>query len=386
MATIRLDQRRVDTLKPRKSAYDVRDRDLKGFGVRVLPSGAKRYFIHSQYSGRRVWEIVGQADSISPDQARARARALLAAIREGIEEEDVVAPDTAFETVGDEVFRRYARNWKQSTLNVNPGYYRKQILPWFKGRPIADITAYDVRRWFASLHETPVAADRSAPILSVIMRQAEIYGYRPEGTNPCANIKRYRRQGRERFLSMQEIRRLGEVLTRRENEHPQATAAIRLLLLTGCRKSEIVTLKWHFYRAGKLFLPDSKTGPRTVWLSTAARAILEGLPRKATWVFPSPQSNGSLHAATISRFWNRVRAEADLCDVRLHDLRHTFASHAVLRGIPLPVVSCLLGHKRPSMTLRYAHVGDRETEAAAERIGTAISRLLNELPDEAESV
>ena len=372
MATVRLDERRVRTLKPRESAYDVRDLKLKGFGVRVLPSGAKRYFIHSQYSGRRVWKIVGQADSISPDQARARARALLAAIRKGTDEEDAAAPDTAFETVGDEVFRRYARNWKQSTLNVNRGYYRKQILPWFKGRPIADITVHDVRRWFASLHETPVAADRSAPILSVIMRQAEIYGYRPEGTNPCANIKRYRRQGRERFLSMQEIRRLGEVLTRRENEHPQAAAAIRLLLLTGCRKSEIVTLKWHFYRAGKLFLPDSKTGPRTVWLSTAARAILEGLPRKATWVFPSPQSNGSLHAATISRFWNRVRTEADLCDVRLHDLRHTYASMALAHGETVLTIGRLLGHRDPATTLKYTHPADYMVREAVDAVGAAL--------------
>ena len=372
MATVRLDQRRVDTLKPRKSAYDVRDRDLKGFGVRVLPSGAKRYFIHSQHCGRRVWKIVGQAGFISPDEARAQAKALLAAIREGTDGEDGAASDTAFETVGDEVFRRYARNWKQSTLNVNRGYYRKQILPWFRGRLIADITAHDVQRWFASLHETPVAADRSAPILSVIMRQAEIYGYRPEGTNPCKGIKRYRRQGRERFLSTEEIRRLGEVLARRENEHPQAAAAIRLLLLTGCRKSEIVTLKWHFYREGKLFLPDSKTGPRTVWLSSAAREVLKGLPRNAAWVFPSPQTNGSLHAATVSRFWKRVRADADLCDVRLHDLRHTYASTALAHGETVLTIGRLLGHRDPATTLKYTHLTDCMVREAVDAVGAAL--------------
>ena len=290
MATLRLNDRRVDALKPRKSAYDVRDRDLKGFGVRVLPSGAKRYFIHSQHQGRRVWKIVGRAGAIGADETREQARTLLAAIRKGNEDEAAAPPDTPFETVADEVFRRYARNWKPSTLRVNRGYYRKQILPWFEGCQIADITAHDVQRWFASLHEVPVAADRSAPILSVIMRQAEVYGYRPEGSNPCVGIKRYRRQGRERFLSAAETRRLGEVLTRREAEQPQVVAIIRLLLLTGCRKSEIVTLKWSFYREGKLFLPDSKTGPRTVWLSSAARAILDSVPRGSEWVFSSPLS------------------------------------------------------------------------------------------------
>ena len=186
MATIRLDERRVDRLRPRKSAYDVRDRELKGFGVRVLPSGAKRYFVHSQHHGRRVWKIVGEAGSIGADEARARAKILLAAIREGTDEKAAAPQDTVFETVADEVFRRYARNWKSSTLHVNRGYYRNQILPWFRGRPIGDITARDVRRWFASLHETPVAADRSAPVLSVIMRQAEVYGSQPEPMRYCA--------------------------------------------------------------------------------------------------------------------------------------------------------------------------------------------------------
>ena len=195
MATFRLSERRVGALKPRKSAYDVRGRELKGFGVRVLPSGAKRYFIHSQHNGWRVWKSLGQAESVSVDEARDRAKTLLAAIQNGNDDEAAAPPDTPFETVGDKVFRRYARNWKPSTLKVNQGHYRKQILPWFKGRPISEITAHDVQRWFASLHHTPVAANRSAPVLSVIMHQAEVYGYRPEGTNPCTVIKRYRRQG-----------------------------------------------------------------------------------------------------------------------------------------------------------------------------------------------
>ena len=264
MATPRLSQHRVDALKPRKSAYDVRDRGLKGFGVRVLPSGAKRYFVHSQHNGCRVWKIVGQSGSIGVGEARERARVMLASIRNGNDEGIAVLPDTPFETVADEVFQRYARNWKPSTLSVNRGYYRNQILPWFQGRPIADITAQDVKQWFASLHNTPVAADRSAPILSVIMRQAEVYGYRPEGTNPCKGIKRYRRQGRERFLSTAEIHRLGEVLAHYEADHPQAVAIIRLLLLTGCRKGEIATLKWRHYREGNLFLRDSKTGDYSI--------------------------------------------------------------------------------------------------------------------------
>ena len=372
MATLRLNQRRVDALKPRKSIYDVRDRDLKGFGVRVLPSGAKRYFIHNQFHGRRVWKIVGQAGDIGTDEARGRAKALLAAIRNGSGDEATAPADIAFETVAEEVFRRYARNWKPSTLKVNRGYYRNQILPWFEGRPIAGIAAADVRRWFASLHETPVAADRSAPVLSVIMRQAEVYGYRPEGTNPCAGIKRYRRQGRERFLSTAEIRRLGEVLARHEADHPQAVAAIQLLLLTGCRAGEIVTLKWRYYREGKLFLPDSKSGPRTVWLSAASREVLDGLPRSAAWVFPSPHTDGFVHAVTLGRVWYRVRADADLCDVRLHDLRHTYASIALAQGETVLTIGRLLGHRNPATTLKYIHLSDAMVREAADAVGAAL--------------
>ena len=189
---------RVRALKRRKTTYDIRDGKLRGFGIRVLPSGAKRYFIHSQHRGRRVWKIVGEAGSIGADEARARAKSLLAAIRRG--GDAPASPEEAvFEAVADEVFTRYARNWKPGTLKVNRNYYRNHILPRFKGRPIAGIDSRDVRQWFASLHAKPAAADRSAPILSVIMRQAEIYGYRPEGSNPCKGIKRYRREGRERF-------------------------------------------------------------------------------------------------------------------------------------------------------------------------------------------
>ena len=372
MATLRLNDRRVDALRSRKSAYDVRDRELKGFGVRVMPSGAKRYFIHSQHQGRRVWKIIGDAGSIGTDEARNQAKTLMAAIREGSDVQSAAPPDIAFETVADEVFRRYARNWKPSTLKVNQGYYRNQILPWFEGQPIAAIAVSDVRRWFASLHKTPVAADRSAPILSVIMRQAEVYGYRPEGTNPCAGIKRYRRQGRERFMSAAELRRLGEVLARHEADHSQLVAIMRLLLLTGCRKSEIVTLKWRYYREGKLFLPDSKVGPRTVWLSSAAREVLDSLPRKTVWVFPSPQTDRCLSVGTLDRAWRCMRAEADLCDVRLHDCRHTYASMALAQGETVLTIGRLLGHRNPATTLKYTHMSDLTVHEAADAIGAVL--------------
>ncbi len=156
---------------------------------------------------------MGDADAVPLDEARRRAASLLGAIRR--DGDAYVSPDeTVFETVADEVFRNYRRHWKPRTLMVNRGYLRNQILPWFRGRNVADITRADVQRWFASLHATPGATNRSAPILSVILREAEVYGYRPQGTSPCVGIRRYRRKGRERFLSGAEIRRLALTLER----------------------------------------------------------------------------------------------------------------------------------------------------------------------------
>ena len=179
MPNIALSDARVKALRPRPSAYDIRDAKLRGFGVRVLPSGARRFFIHTQHRGQRIWKIVGNSNAITLAEARTRAASLLAAIRGDAD----ASPDAMrFETVAETVFRRYARVWKPRTLYVNRSYLRRQILPWFAETQIADITRAEVQHWFASCRATPVAADRSMPVLSLIMTEAERMGYRPEGS------------------------------------------------------------------------------------------------------------------------------------------------------------------------------------------------------------
>ena len=266
MPRTNLTDARVTALKPRKTAYDIRDVKLKGFGVRVLPSGRKRFFVHCQHRSQRVWKILGDARAVNVIEARSRAAATLAAVRRG-EPVPLLSDETLFESVAETVFERYGRLWKPGTLEKNRNYLRNQLLPHFRERPIDDIDPREVRKWFAALHATPVAADRSMPVLSVIMKGAEAMGLRPEGSNPCRGIRRYRRKGRERFLSDEELRQLSRRLSACSGRHPRQVAVIRLLLLTGCRKSEILTLRWSEYRDGHLFLRDSKTGPRTVWLS-----------------------------------------------------------------------------------------------------------------------
>ncbi len=374
-ARINLTEARVRALNFRNAVRDIRDGKLRGFGVRVSPSGRKQFFMQCQHRGERVWKIVGDAETVSVAEARASAAEMLAAVRRG--EEAPHAPgETLFEAVAGTVFQRYGRVWKAGTLDVNRCYLRNQLLPHFTGRPIADIDRQEVRNWFARLRATPVAADRSMPVLSVIMREAERMGMRPEGSNPCRGIRRYRRKGRTRFLSDDEIRSLSTRLTAHEDRWPRRVAVIRLLLLTGCRKGEILTLRWSDYRDGHLFLRDSKTGPRTVWLSEPARAVLDGLGRNSRWMFPASKGDRPWSMDWLGRFWRRVRATADLEDAHLHDLRHSMASHAVMNGVPVPVVSRLLGHSNVQMTLRYAHLADRDIEAAAERIGHAMSTLM----------
>ena len=202
------------------------------------------------------------------------------------------------------------------------------------------------------------------------MQQAEVYGYRPEGSNPCVGIHRYRRRGRERFLTPEEMRHLSDVLRRYEARWPLPVAIIRLLLLTGCRKSEIMMLDWSSIRDGNLYLPDSKTGPRTVWLSTAARRVLDGLSRTSRWVFPRKNLRGPV--PNINRFWYCIRAEAGLSDVRLHDLRHSYASVAITQGETVLTIGKLLGHTDPGTTLKYTHLADATVQQAADAVGAVL--------------
>ena len=162
-------------------------------------------------------------------------------------------------------------------------------------------------------------------------------------------------------------------LERHEATRPVRVAFIRLLLLTGCRKGELVTLEWSSYREGHLFLRDGKTGPRTVWLSSPAREVLGRLPRTGRWVFASTRPGKPAGAWTFEAFWREVRAEADLRDVRLHDTRHTYASIAIMQGETVPMTGRLLGHSTPETTLKYAHLSDASVREAADALGDVLA-------------
>ena len=366
-----LSEARIKGLKPRRRAYEVRDAKLKGFGVRVLPSGAKRFFVHTQHNGKRSWQTVADANAVDLNEARSRAEAMLGTLR-GAASTQISSEETLFESVAEAVFQRYARVWKPRTLEVNRSYLRRQILPSFAGRQVADITRRDVQRWFASLRATPGSANRAAPVLSIIFQEATLLGYRPEESNPCRRLRRYRRNARERYLSNDEFTRLAAILSNHEAQWPQHVAAVRLLALTGCRRNEILSLRWSDYREGHLFLRDSKTGPRTVWLSSSARGILERLDHRGTWVFQTNRGNAQPSSNWLRHFWRRVRDEANLSDVRLHDLRHSYATFALRQGESVLAIGRLLGHASPEVTLKYTHLADEMVREATEVIDAAL--------------
>lgn len=266
---------------------------------------------------------------------------------------------------------------KPSTRQRMDSALRTQLLPTFGHRKLNEIGSLEVHAWFDRYSRTaPAGANRVVDILKQIFSYAIECGH--VDSNPAQGVRHNPRPKVTRFLSRDEVARVHAALNAhrsRGSGHQQA-AIIRLLLLTGCRKGELVNLRWEEVGGGMLRLSDSKTGPRTVFLSSAARAVIARQPRTGSpYVFPSLKDASRPRSTELS-LWRKVRREARIEGVRLHDLRHTFASHAVMRRVPLPVLSRLLGHSRDRMAMRYAHVCDREAANAADRIGSAIADLL----------
>ena len=285
------------------------------------------------------------------------------------------------------LFRTFAeQSWKQVHFSKYKPSTRKranmnlanQLFPAFGATPLDQIDRNQVLRWFDGYSQTaPGGANHALQLLRQILSFAIVCGHL--STNPARRIKANRRAPHTRFLSLDEVRRLHGALDIHFENGPgprQQAEIIRLLLLTGCRKNEILSLRWSEVNVDTLVLADSKTGPRTVPLNVPARRVIERQPRgQSPFVFPYHRDISRPRNRDLP-LWYVVRREAGLQDVRLHDLRHTMASHAVMNGVPVPVVSRLLGHSNVRMTLRYAHLAEREVAEAAERIGAGLTRLL----------
>ena len=269
-----------------------------------------------------------------------------------------------------------AQRWKPATRRSHGYNLQNQILPAFGSRRVDAITARDVRSWFAELAITrPSAANRSVAVLSSLMKHAETLGLRPENSNPCRGLRRYKTGFEAHYLNDGEFAALGRALAEAEPEHPVAVAVVRFLLYTGARKSEALGLRWEHIHGNQAVLPDSKTGPRTIWLALPARAILDARPRRddCAWVFAS--SAGT--PAAVDKAWKAVRAAAGLTGLRLHDLRHSHAAVAVNVGTDLRIVAGLLGHADIKATFGYAHLAEAPVLDAATRVSRNLAAMLD---------
>ena len=384
-ARVKLTMRAVERLQGDDRERIYWDTELPGFGLRIRASGRKYYVVQFRSNGRERRMTLGRHGPLTPDIACRRALALIAEAKNGTDpatERDTARNAVTMASLADRFLTEHvAAHCKPTTAQD----YRRSIVlhinPRLADRRVADIERRDIAALHHDMRSTPYQANRTVGVLSKMFNLAELWGIRPDGSNPCLHVKRYKEEKRERFLSQDEFARLGSVLDEIErdgSETRSAVAAIRLLMLTGCRRTEIRTLRWEHadLDAGELHLPDTKTGARAVPLAPAAVNVLATLPRDHDnpWVI-SGKNPGS-HLTDLNHPWCRIRDRAGLHDVRLHDLRHSFASRAVALGESLPMIGKLLGHTQVQTTARYAHLARDTVKASASRVGDSIGEAL----------
>lgn len=356
-----------------------------GFGIRHYASGRHVYIVQTRMGGRVRTITIGPASVITRHQATMVARRVIAHARVGHDPASTRQRIRSAPRMDDfiaEYFEKCAPSWKPSTRETASGYRRCHIDGAFPDAYIDSLGETEVIKWFVALTDRsgPGAANRCFEILRAAFNKAEEWGYRVENTNPCRAVRQNKRNHRTRFLSEGELVRVGAILAEARNgedpsTHARATAVL-LLILTGCRVSEVLGLHWSDLKGKRLLLRDSKTGPRTVWLGDEARELILSIPRagKQPWIFWNWRFKKPVKS--LHEYWASVRAEAKLRDVRLHDLRHTFASHAVMGKENLTMIGKLLGHSLVASTARYAHFDDDHLLDAAETIGAAIERAM----------
>jgi integrase len=372
----------LPTSNPRATTWFPGER---GFGVRHYATGREVYVAQARMGGRVRTVTIAPASVITQHQALTVARRVLAYASVGYDpaaDRQRIRSAPRFDDFLDEYWRRWSPQWKASTQETHAFYRRHYLDGAFPGVFIDELNEAHVTQWFARLNDDtgPGACNRVLTILNNMLNKAEQWGYRLENTNPCRAVRRNRRRKCERFLSHAELARLGAVLAeeRAGEDRLKALVAsgITLLLLTGCRSGEVANLQWSDVKGNRLKLRDSKTGPRTVWLGDEARAVIATLPRQRNvpWLFWNPTLRKPV--LRLSNHWPALRDQAGLRGVRLHDLRHTFASHAAMNKETLPMIGRLLGHRSTQSTSRYAHLDDEHVLDAAEPIGAAIKRMI----------
>jgi integrase len=409
MATRRISKSTVDSLfcSGGKDRDIVWDDKLKGFGVIVYPTGLKSYVAQYRKDGRSHRVVIGKHGRLTPNEARKEAKALLGDVEKGANpafERRTKREAPTLDKVA-EGFLAYAFGKKKTgTARGYDNALRLHILPQLGTKRLTKITHADVESLHASMSDRRPQANRTLAVLSAAWSWAARHRHVDAASNPTKGVEKYRERARERYLTKDELLRLSDALTaaettgllysvdesnpkakhapkpenRRRKFDSHSVAAIRLLTLTGARLREILDAKWEHVdlERGMMFLPDSKTGRKPIYLSAAAAAILSALPRIDGNPYVIPGEKTGQPRVDLKRPWNAICEVAGLDGVRLHDLRHSFASVGAGASLGLPIIGKLLGHSQPSTTQRYAHLDADPMRRAAETIGSTIAAAM----------
>lgn len=407
----RISKRSVDALacpfnKDREFLWDV---GLAGFGVCAFPSGKKVYVAQFRKDGRSRRIAIGNHGRLTADEARSQAKTHLGLVEQGIDpvaERRKARAVRTFREVSADFMRAHVESKRKEGTRVDyESLLRRFINPAIGNLRIVDLRRSDVARLHSRLASTPYAANRALALISSVWNWAAKRDEAPFADNPAKGIERYPERRRERFLTREEIGRLGDTLrvaetsglpwvvdeakpkakhlaspaNRRTFVDPYAAAAIRLLILTGARLHEILHAKWENvdFERDMIHLPDSKTGAKPIYISTAARAVLNSLVRVDDNPYIIPGSNKQAPRADLKKPWDAVTRAAGLEGVRIHDLRHSFASVGAGASLGLPIIGKLLGHSQPATTARYSHLDVDVVRRAAETIGATISAAMD---------
>ncbi|WP_425408220.1 tyrosine-type recombinase/integrase [Hyphococcus sp.] len=380
---MKLTKVRVDAIKAAEAERLVWDSELRGFGLRISPKGRKTFFVQYRSGGRTRRAKIGVMGQVTPDQARLKARELLGEVATGNDPAEARRKRRLTPTVSQLCDRFHEEHvsarLKPATARGYQSIIRSGIKPALGAMKVSDVIRDDIISLHRKYRMRPYQGNRILSVLSKLFNLAELWGYRAEGSNPCRLVQKYKEQRKERFLSNEELSRLSKVLNEVEasgEESPFVAAVFRMLILTGCRCSEIQYLKWDYVTPTHLELPDTKTGKRSIPLPMAAKSLLDSLPRSPdnSYVFQGAIEGEAI--AYLRKPWRRIRKKAELEDVRIHDLRHTYASKAIEGGMSLVMVGQLLGHTQYQTTLRYAHLADAPARRAADEVASALDAIM----------
>lgn len=366
MPSKKLNSTLVNSLQPRDGYYAVFDAEVPGFHVKVTPRGKKVYYLwYRTRDGKAGKYRIGDHGIITPHQAREAARKLSAEIQTGGDPARKLAERKAAPTVA-EVCSRF-REWlgahrKASTVKEYGRVLDRWVIPLWGSMKLQDLSLGDIEEQHQKMASTPYEANRLLAVLSSMMGRAVTWKLLPKEGNVCADIERYPEASRGTILTSEQMKELGEALREMTASECSREAAnvILLLLLTGCRKGEVLTLKWDFIdlEHGVICFPDTKTGQRTHTLGRGAIALLSTIPRVkgSPFVFPSPSNLSEAYSGnSLSGVWERVREKAGLAHVRIHDLRHNRGSWGAKNQLGGFTLQQMLGHKAMATTQRYLH-------------------------------